>query len=64
MSSRTKHIAVKYHFTCNFFGPSTAKHNFLFESLKIGTKEQKADIFTKGLSAQDFLPLQHLLCGL
>ena len=56
MSSRTKHIAVKYHFCRQFFNknPSVEKnHPFLIEH--IDSMNQKADIFTKGLSEATFL---------
>jgi hypothetical protein len=63
MSSRTKHIAVKYHFVRQFFTDTQQKrfsHNFALE--KIDTKIQKADIFTKGLGREDFLRIRKLLC--
>ena len=46
MSSRTKHIAVKYHFVRQFFTDSQQKrftHSFALQ--KIDSKIQKADIF-------------------
>ena len=54
MSPRTKHIAVKYHFVKQLFNPLQSDTN-PFEIVKINTLEQKADIFTKGLTADGFL---------
>ena len=58
MSPRTKHIAVKYHFFKSHLGKEKG-----IELSKIDTEEQKADIFTKGLSGQKFAYLRKLLCG-
>ena len=53
LSSRTKHICIKYHFVRNFVGPNRlANHPFILE--KIDTKLQKTDIFTKGLTKNIF----------
>ena len=43
MTSCTKHIAIKYHWFRSMIGPQ-------IEILRIDTKEQRADIFTKGLT--------------
>jgi hypothetical protein len=61
MTPRTKHIAVKYHFVKQMFSPDS-RETPPFQIEKIGTTDQKADIFTKGLSAQTFLTLRKLLC--
>ena len=62
MSPRTKHIATKCHFVKQHFGTRRiADHPFVLE--KIDTKEQKADIFTKGLVVVTFKCLRKLLCG-
>ena len=64
LSPRTKHIAIKYHFVRNYFNKNPTnrmKHPFALK--KIDTLEQKADIFTKGLTADTFLTLRKLLCG-
>ena len=62
LTPRTRHIAVKYHFVRNFFGPDGfTDHPYQLE--KIDTKDQKADIFTKGLNADAFQALRQLLCG-
>ena len=62
MTPRTKHIAIKYHFVKQYFGKNRLKdHPFVLE--KIDTKIQKADIFTKGLSADSFKSIRKLLCG-
>ncbi len=58
MSPRTKHIAVKYHFFRSHIGREKG-----IEIIKIDTKEQKADIFTKGLVADQFQALRKLLMG-
>ena len=47
MTSRTKHIAIKYHWFRSLIGPQ-------IEILRIDTKEQRADIFTKGLTRFNF----------
>ena len=61
MSSRTKHIAVKYHFVKQYFSTKTiAEHPFALE--KIDTDFQKANIFTKGLNAVPFSHMRLLLC--
>ena len=62
MTPCTKHIAVKYHFVKRYFGDNKfPDHPFFLE--KIDTKEQKADIFTKGLPADTFQYLCSLLCN-
>ena len=62
MSPRTKHIATKYHFVKQYFGTKCiSDHPFVLE--KIDTKEQKADIFTKGLDVITFKHLRKILCG-
>ena len=61
LTPRTKHIAVKYHFVKQFFGKQ--RHDHPFELKKIDTTEQKADIFTKGLTTEVFLRLRKLLCN-
>ncbi len=64
MSSRTKHIAIKYHYIRNFFNrDSSFKHEHPFVLEKIASEEQRVDIFTKGLPAPTFLKLRKLLCG-
>ena len=42
MKSRIKHIGIKYHWFRSMIGPK-------IEILRIDTKEQRAEIFTKGL---------------
>ena len=62
MSPRTKHIATRYHFVKQYFGKHRIEHHpFVLE--KIGTDDQKADIFTKGLDAKKFKALRLLLCN-
>jgi hypothetical protein len=57
MTPRSKHIAVKYH----FFRDQVTKGNIQIH--KIDTKEQKADIFTKGLVRAIFEVIRHLVMG-
>ena len=62
MSPRTKHIAVKYHFVKQLFTKKNVETHS-FDLKKINTEDQKAGIFTKGLSAATFLHLRKLLCN-
>ena len=57
MTLHTKHIAVKYHWF--------RQHLKLgeIEAKKIGTKDQKADMFTKGLRVEDFVRLRQRIMG-
>ena len=57
ISSRTKHINVKYHWF-----RSHLKKGYI-EVKKIDTKDQAADIFTKPLVQAKFEPLRKLLLG-
>ena len=57
MLPRTKHLAIKYHFFKQYVEDGT----ICLE--KIHTDEQKADIFTKGLSKDKFEILRELLLG-
>jgi hypothetical protein len=58
MTSRTKHINVKYHFFKSHIGEDKG---IVIEH--IGTEEQIADIFTKGLCARLFVKLRDKLMG-
>jgi hypothetical protein len=58
ISPRTKHIAVKYH---HFRSKIGVDKGILIQ--RIDTKEQKADIFTKGLGAQQFAHIRMLVMG-
>jgi hypothetical protein len=58
ISPRTKHIAVKYH----HFRTSIGEANGIVIE-KIDTDKQKADIFTKGLSAEQHQAIRKLLLG-
>jgi histone deacetylase 1/2 len=58
ITPRTKHIAVKYHFFRSHCGPTKD-----VRIVKIESKEQKADIFTKGLAEQPFQHIRKLLMG-
>lgn len=58
MSPRNKYLALKYHFFRSEIGEKkgiVAKY--------INTKEQKADIFTKGLPEAQFECIRKLLIG-
>jgi len=54
----TKHIAIKYHHFHSHVGPSKR-----IDIIKIDTKVQKANIFTKGLAADQFATLCLFLLG-
>ena len=57
MSPRTKHVAIKYHFfKLHIDGDEISIK-------KIDTTVQKADMFTKGLSAETLRNLRRLLMG-
>jgi hypothetical protein len=58
MTPRTKHIAVKYHHFRSKIGPDKG---IIIQ--RIDTNEQKADIFTKGLGAQQFAYIRKLVMG-
>ena len=55
---RNKHYATKFHFFKSHIGP---EKGILLH--KIGTEEQIADIFTKGLAGEIFKKLRKLLMG-
>ena len=57
MTPRTRHIAVKYHFFKIHIKPGE------IEIVKVDTKAQKADIFTKGLTTETFESIRLLLMG-
>ena len=56
MTSRSKHIAIKYHWFCSHSDVD-------WSVMPISTKEQIADIFTKGLPTATFEYLRFLLMG-
>ena len=58
LTPRTKHIAVKYHWFKSHIGEDKG-----FVIQKIESKEQKADIFTKGLTTDTFEHVRELLMG-
>eukprot|EP00804_Cyclotella_cryptica_P008820 CCRYP_013059-RB/>CCRYP_013059-RB protein AED:0.36 eAED:0.33 QI:0/0/0/0.75/0/0/4/0/393 len=57
MTPRSKHYAIKYH----WFHDQVAQH--LIRLVKIATKDQLGDIFTKGLVHSSFAHLRSLLMG-
>jgi hypothetical protein len=58
MSQRNKYLALKYHFFSSHMGKSKA-----IVAKYINTKEQKANIFTKGLPGGQFQVIRKLLIG-
>ena len=56
MTNRSKHIAIRYHWFRAFVGK-------LWTVEPISTKEQLADIFTKGLPQESFEYLRRKLMG-
>ena len=57
MTPRSKFYAVKYHWFRSHLKPNR------IEVVKIDTKEQRADILTKGLTQVTFEQVRRLLCG-
>ena len=58
ISPRTKHIAVKYHWFKDMIGKEKG-----FDIVKVESRDQKADIFTKGLVAELFAHVRRLVMG-
>ena len=58
MTPRSKHYAVKYHWFRQYITP-----NGDVTVEKVDTKEQLADIFTKGLKIKEFTIIRKLLMG-
>ena len=58
MSPRNKYLCLKYHFFRNHVGEDKG-----ILARYISTKEQKADIFTKGLPGPQFRIIRQLLMG-
>jgi len=56
ISIRMKHMAIKYHFFWQFIGDD-------IQVLMVDTKEQLADLFTKGLPLEAFCKLTSKLMG-
>ena len=56
MTTKSKHISVKYHWFRQHVGKE-------FVIQKIDSENQKSDIFTKGLQGQIFVRIGKLLCG-
>jgi len=56
ISVQTKHLAIKYHFFRQYITGDISV-------LKVDTKEQLADLFTKGLPADAFCDLTNKLMG-
>ena len=60
MTPRSKHIAIKYHWFRSFVTPDGPKK---LDVVKVESKKQLADIFTKGVGPALFLPLRKSLMG-
>ena len=54
---RSKHYAIKFHWFRSHLKPNSITVN------KTESKDQKADILTKGLRKDSFESIQKLLCG-
>eukprot|EP00804_Cyclotella_cryptica_P020820 CCRYP_019249-RA/>CCRYP_019249-RA protein AED:0.23 eAED:0.23 QI:0/0/0/1/0/0/3/0/384 len=59
MTSLSKHYAIKY----NWFREKVVNHSQCITLVKIDTKKQLGDLFTKGLPLASFVHLRHLLMG-
>ena len=60
LTARNKHYATKYHFFRSHIGTDPAT-DIVLE--KVGTEEQIADMFTKGLDGKQFCVLRKMLMG-
>ena len=60
---RTKHIAVKYHHFRSHVYNKQSNPDGCLHLRYVGTKDQLADIFTKGLSEAAFEKLCAVICG-
>ena len=60
---RTKHIAVKYHHFRSHVFHKQANPDGCLHLRYVGTKDQLADIFTKGLNQATFEKLRSSICG-
>jgi hypothetical protein len=58
INTRTKHIAVKYYWFKDMIGKEKG-----FDIVKVESRDQKADIFTKGLTAELFAHVRKLVMG-
>jgi hypothetical protein len=58
MSTRNKNLALKYHFFRSHIGEDKG-----IKAVYIPTKEQRANIFTKGLPPAQFVVICKLLMG-
>ena len=59
MTPRSKHYAIKYHWFREYVSEPSNK----VELVKVDSKHQLGDIFTKGLAAPSFILLRRLLMG-
>jgi len=63
MTPRSKHMAVKYHWVRSKVGNRDKRGNITISAKKIETKDQRADIFNKGLRTADFERIRKFLIG-
>ena len=63
LTPRTKHIAVKYHFFRDHISSPGRQNGNGITIHKIDTKDQKADMFTKGLPVDTFKHIRKLVMG-
>ena len=61
MTRRSKHISIKYHWFRSYVTPDNGPKSL--DVLKIDSKDQVADIFTKGVGPALFLPLRKMMMG-
>ena len=60
MTPRSKHISIKYHWFRSYVNPDGPKK---LDVVKVESKNQLADIFTKGVGPALFLPLRKKMMG-
>lgn len=63
LTSRTRHMACKLFWFLEKLGSDTDKGGENIDVVKVDTKDNMADIFTKSLGREDFCRLRLLLCG-
>lgn len=63
MTSRTRHMAVKMFWFMEKLGNNPETGGEDISIIKVASKDNMADIFTKSLGRVDFCRLRHLLCG-
>jgi len=61
MTPRSKHISIKYHWFRSYVTPDSGPKSL--DVVKVDSKDQIADIFTKGVGPALFHPLRKMLMG-